>query len=106
MPKVPYTSRIPAASGVGLYEPVHGSAPDIAGQDKANPLAAIGSVAMLLEHSLEQPEAARSVREAVAVVLEEGHRTGDLVLKGEEREIIGCSAMGNLVLEKLAAGSS
>jgi len=92
-----------AAGGVGLYEPVHGSAPDIAGQDKANPLAAIGSVAMLLEHSLDAPEAARSVREAVAAVLEEGHRTADLVLPGEEREIIGCSAMGDRVLEKLDA---
>jgi len=92
-----------AAGGVGLYEPVHGSAPDIAGQDKANPLAAILSVGMLLEHSFDAPEAARWVQRAVEAVLEAGHRTGDLVLAGEQRETIGCSAMGDLVLEKLAA---
>jgi 3-isopropylmalate dehydrogenase len=92
-----------AAGGVGLYEPVHGSAPDIAGQDKANPLAAILSVGMLLEHSFDAPETARWVQRAVEAVLDAGHRTGDLVLEGEQRETIGCSAMGDLVLEKLAA---
>ncbi len=96
---------LPSASlgqgGVGLYEPVHGSAPDIAGQDAANPLAAILSSAMLLEHSLQLPAAAASIREAVAAVLGEGHRSGDLVLPGEDRPITGCRAMGDLVLEQL-----
>ncbi len=94
---------LPSASlgegGVGLYEPVHGSAPDIAGQDVANPLAAILSAAMLLEHSLDAPGAAESVRAAVAAVLESGHRTADLAAPGAPR--IGCREMGDLVLRQL-----
>lgn len=90
-----------AEGGVGLYEPVHGSAPDIAGQDAANPLAAILSVAMLFEHSLDAPEAAADIRSAAAAVLEDGHRTGDLILAGEDRPVMGCRAMGDLVLEQL-----
>jgi 3-isopropylmalate dehydrogenase len=89
------------AGGIGLYEPVHGSAPDIAGEDAANPLAAILSAAMLLEHSLEAPEAAGAVRRAVAGVLEAGHRTADLRAPDEGREALGCRAMGDLVIEKL-----
>jgi 3-isopropylmalate dehydrogenase len=88
------------AGGIGLYEPVHGSAHDIAGKDVANPLAAILSVAMLLDHSLAAPEAARAVREAVEAVLDAGHRTADLLLPGEERETVGCRAMGDLVLAR------
>jgi len=98
---------LPSASlahgGFGLFEPVHGSAPDIAGQDKANPLAAILSVAMLLETSLDCPKGAAEVRAAVAQVLADGHRTGDLVLAGERRPVIGCVAMGDLVLAAWAA---
>ncbi|RIL07057.1 MAG: 3-isopropylmalate dehydrogenase [Proteobacteria bacterium] len=90
------------AGGIGLYEPVHGSAPDIAGKDAANPLAAILSAAMLLEHSLAAHDAARRVRDAVTAVLEAGHRTADLVLPGEQRPTIGCRAMGDRVLEALA----
>jgi 3-isopropylmalate dehydrogenase len=89
------------AGGVGLYEPVHGSAPDIAGQDVANPLAAILSAAMLLEHSLDSPEAAGAIRTAVGEVLAGGHRSADLVLAGEDRPVVGCVAMGDLVLEQL-----
>jgi 3-isopropylmalate dehydrogenase len=89
--------------GIGLYEPVHGSAPDIAGKDAANPLAAILSAAMLLEHSLNAPEAAQAVREAVAGVLSAGHRTLDLVVAGEGTPITGCRAMGDLVVAKLEA---
>lgn len=98
---------LPSASlgegGVGLYEPVHGSAPDIAGQDLANPLAAILSVAMMFEHTFDKPQAAHAVREAVTAVLAEGHRTADLVLEGETRPSLGCQAMGDRVLDKLAA---
>ena len=90
------------AGGIGLYEPVHGSAPDIAGQDVANPLAAILSAAMLLEHSFRAHDAARRIRDAVTAVLEAGHRTGDLVLPGESRPRMGCRAMGDLVLAELA----
>lgn len=89
------------AGGLGLYEPVHGSAPDIAGRDVANPLAAILSAAMLLEHSLGAADAARAVRDAVSSVLDAGHRTADLVLAGEKRTTLGCSAMGDRVLEAL-----
>ena len=98
---------LPSASlgegGVGLYEPVHGSAPDIAGRDVANPLAAILSAAMLLEHSLQAPDAANSVRRAVAAVLSEGHRTGDIARPGDA--VIGCRAMGDLVVAKVEAGA-
>jgi 3-isopropylmalate dehydrogenase len=97
---------LPSASlgegGVGLYEPVHGSAPDIAGQDRANPLAAILSAAMLLEHSLDAPEAARELRDAVAAALASGARTADLLAPGEPGPALGCRAMGELVLAKLA----
>ncbi|MCS5635034.1 MAG: 3-isopropylmalate dehydrogenase, partial [Myxococcota bacterium] len=92
-----------ASGGFGLYEPVHGSAPDIAGQDKANPLAAILSAAMLLETSLGCAEGAAAVRAAVSDVLAAGHRTGDLVLEGQDHEIVGCRAMGDLVLASVEA---
>ena len=96
---------LPSASlgegGIGLYEPVHGSAPDIAGQDRANPLAAILSAAMLLEHSLDAPEAAQRVRDAVAATLAAGHRTADLAGFGGTGAPIGCRRMGELVLERL-----
>ena len=98
---------LPSASlgegGIGLYEPVHGSAPDLAGRDAANPLAAILSAAMLLEHSLAAPEAAGAVRAAVSRVLEAGHRTADLVPAGRDTPTLGCAAMGERVLEALEA---
>jgi len=98
---------LPSASlgegGVGLYEPVHGSAPDIAGQDAANPLATILSVAMMLEHTFDRADAATAVRDAVGAVLAAGHRTGDLLAAGEERPALGCVAMGDRVLEALLA---
>jgi 3-isopropylmalate dehydrogenase len=87
------------AGGVGLYEPVHGSAPDIAGQDRANPLAAILSAAMLLEHSLDCGDAAQALRGAVSAALASGARTADLASPGETA--VGCRAMADLVLEKL-----
>jgi len=90
-----------AAGGVGLYEPVHGSAPDIAGRDAANPLAAILSAAMLLEHSFDRADLAGRIREAVSAVLADGLRTGDLVLPGEQRDTLGCRAMGDAVVERL-----
>lgn len=94
---------LPSASlgeGVALYEPVHGSAPDIAGQGKANPLAMILSAAMMLELSCQAPEAAASVRRAVNGVLEEGYRTGDIAEEGSS--IVSCSEMGDLVTERLS----
>lgn len=88
-----------AASGTGLYEPVHGTAPDIAGQDLANPLATILSVGMMFRYSLELPEAADRIDAAVAQVLEQGHRTADIIGAGDNP--IGCKAMGDLVLAQL-----
>lgn len=94
---------LPSASlgegGMGLYEPVHGSAPDIAGRDVANPLAAILSAAMLCEHSLGAKEIAADIRRAVASVLDAGHRTADLVPPGQVH--VGCKKMGALVLAGL-----
>jgi len=88
-----------AASGTGLYEPVHGTAPDIAGQDSANPLATILSVGMMFRYSLDLPEAADKIDGAVARVLEQGHKTADIAADGETP--VGCQAMGRLVLEQL-----
>ena len=88
-----------AASSTGLYEPVHGTAPDIAGQDLANPLATILSVGMMFRYSLDLPKAADRIDNAVAKVLEQGHRTADIVAAGTDP--VGCQAMGKLVLEQL-----
>lgn len=84
---------------VGLYEPIHGSAPDIAGRDLANPLGAILSAAMLLDLSLGQPAAARAVETAVGRVLAAGLRTADVRQDG--CKVIGCAAMGDAVLQEL-----
>ena len=80
---------------LGLYEPVHGSAPDIAGQDKANPLAAILSAAMMLRHSFGLDEAAERVERAVRRVLADGLRTGDIHEAGTR--LVGTEAMGDAV---------
>ena len=89
-----------AGCRVGLFEPIHGSAPDIAGRDEANPLAAILSAAMLLEHSLGLRAEAEIIGQAVEGVLREGYRTRDLG-GGPGTKVIGCKAMGRLVREKL-----
>jgi 3-isopropylmalate dehydrogenase len=85
---------------VGVYEPIHGSAPDIAGQGVANPLAAILSVAMLLRHSLELEDEARAVEGAVEAVLVEGYRTKDIY--GENTTLVGTAEMGDLVAERIS----
>ena len=84
----------------GLYEPIHGSAPDIAGQDKANPLATILSAAMLMRYSLGQPDAADAIEAAVAAVVADGLRTPDLAQPG--CQIVGCRDMGAAVTQRLA----
>ncbi|MFV1957151.1 MAG: 3-isopropylmalate dehydrogenase [bacterium] len=91
---------LPSASlggGSALYEPVHGSAPDIAGEGKANPLAMILSMAMMFEISFEMDEAAGSVRKAVEEVLGNGYRTGDIMSEG--CKLVSCAAMGDLVAD-------
>ena len=85
---------------VGLYEPIHGSAPDIAGRDEANPLAAILSGAMLLEHSLGMKSEAEQIVQAVESVVRDGFRTRDLGA-GSGTKMVGCKAMGRLVRERL-----
>ena len=89
------------AEAKGLYEPVHGSAPDIAGTDRANPLATILSAAMLLRYSLNAPEAAAAIEGAVASVLAQGHRTADLIVDGNHGGAIGTRAMGDAVVAAL-----
>lgn len=87
------------ATGPGVYEPVHGSAPDIAGQDKANPLAQVLSVAMMLHYGLNQPVAAQKIEQAVHQVLDQGYRTGDIMSEGMKQ--VGCKQMGELLLKTL-----
>ena len=85
----------------GLYEPIHGSAPDIAGQDKANPLATILSVAMMFRYTFARAEVADRIERAVRAVLAKGLRTGDIAMAGEKT--IGTRAMGEAVAAALAA---
>ena len=79
---------------LGLYEPIHGSAPDIAGTGVANPLATILSCAMLLRYSLNQQEAANAIERAVQLALEEGWRTADIAAG---KQSIGTQQMGDIV---------
>ena len=82
-----------------LYEPIHGSAPDIAGQNKANPLATILSVAMMLRYSFALAEEAQCIEDAIASVLESGYRTADIMEEGKEP--VNCVQMGDLVAFKI-----
>lgn len=95
---------LPSASldehGKGMYEPVHGSAPDIAGQNKANPLATILSVAMMLRYSLAKPELADKVELGVRRALQNGYRTGDIAQPGEK--VVSTSAMGDAVVDSMS----
>ena len=84
---------------LGLYEPSHGSAPDIAGQDKANPLATILSAAMLLRYSFDMETEARAVENAVAAVLRDGYRTPDIYTEGTKK--VGTREMGALVMARI-----
>lgn len=88
------------SSGPGVYEPVHGSAPDIAGQNKANPIAQVLSAAMMLRYGLDQPEAASRIEQAVLKVLDQGKRTGDIMSEG--MTLVGCREMGDALLAALA----
>lgn len=98
---------LPSASlsdgGPGLYEPIHGSAPDIAGKGIANPCGAILSAAMLLRHSLGQDSAAKAVETAVSKTLQSGLRTPDLTHGEREYRTVGTEAFGDAVIERLEA---
>ncbi len=90
---------LPSASvgnKVGLYEPIHGSAPDIAGQGIANPIATIASAAMLLRYELNEIEAANAIESAIKRVLADGYRTGDIGAF-DAKEIVSCSEMGSII---------
>lgn len=94
---------LPSASldenGKGMYEPIHGSAPDIAGQDRANPLATVLSVAMMLRYSLDQAGLAERIEAAVNQVLDDGLRTADIFSEGARE--VSCSEMGDAVVAAL-----
>lgn len=96
---------LPSASiGSGkpaLYEPIHGSAPDIAGQDKANPIATVLSVAMMFKYSFDLSEESKAIEQAVDAVLSAGWHTADTM--GEADKLVGCKEMGRLIREALKA---
>jgi 3-isopropylmalate dehydrogenase len=89
------------ASNPAVFEPVHGSAPDIAGQDKANPLAQVLSAAMMLRYGLNEPTAADDIEQGVLQVLQRGDRTGDIMSPG--MNLLGCRAMGEALIQVLEA---
>lgn len=86
---------------IGMYEPIHGSAPDIAGQDIANPLGTILSVAMMLRYSFNMAAEADAIENAVNAVLDKGYRTGDIMQEGCVK--VKCSKMGDLVAENISS---
>ena len=94
---------LPSASlgetGCGLYEPIHGSAPDIAGTDTANPIATILSAAMMLRYSFDMEAEANAIERAVDKVLEENYRTADIMSEG--CILTGCKAMGDLIADRI-----
>jgi 3-isopropylmalate dehydrogenase len=90
------------AGKLGLYEPIHGSAPDIAGKNIANPIATILSVAMMLRHSLEQDAAAALIEKAVTKVLESGMRTADIAMAGQVP--VGTDKMGEAIVKGVGSG--
>ena len=84
---------------LGLYEPSHGSAPDIAGQDKANPIATILSAAMMLRYSFDLNKEADDIENAIKEVLKKGYRTIDIMSEG--KELVGTKAMGDLIVKEI-----
>jgi 3-isopropylmalate dehydrogenase len=87
------------ATKLGLYEPSHGSAPDIAGQDKANPIATILSAAMMLRYSFDLEQEADAIEAAVKKVLQDGYRTVDIMSEGKTK--VGTIQMGDLICERI-----
>ena len=93
------SASLGVSGATGVFEPVHGSAPDIAGQDKANPLAQVLSAAMMLRYGLNQPRGAELIEQAVLQVLDRGDRTGDIMSPGMNQ--LGCCAMGDALIQSL-----
>jgi len=94
------------ATSCGLYEPIHGSAPDIAGQDIANPIGTILSAAMMLRFSFDMEKEAQAIENAVSAVLDAGYRTADIMPQADDEAAgctrVGCAEMGRQIIEKLA----
>jgi 3-isopropylmalate dehydrogenase len=90
-------------SGPGVFEPCHGSAPDIAGQDKANPLAMILSAAMMLQYDLDRAEEAKILETAVEAVLDQKLRTPDIKQDNDGCKLVGCKEMGEAVASAIMA---
>ena len=90
-----------SSTTLGMYEPIHGSAPDIAGKNIANPLGTILSVAMMLRYSFDMAEEADDIERAVNAVLDKGYRTGDIAGKDESVKRVSCSEMGDLVCAEI-----
>lgn len=88
------------SSSCGLYEPIHGSAPDIAGMDLANPIGTILSAAMMLRYSFDMPEEADAIENVVSAYLDEGYRTADIMSEGMTK--VGCRECGGIILSRLA----
>ena len=91
----------------GLYEPIHGSAPDIAGRDIANPIGTVLSAAMMLRYSFDMPDEAKAIEDAVSELLDHGYRTGDIMpgTAGEYKKI-GCSECGRIIAENIKKGGT
>ena len=87
------------ATSVGMYEPIHGSAPDIAGKDIANPIGTILSVAMMYRYSFQLEQEALDIEKAVDTILSQGYRTVDMMSEGMKQ--VGCKEMGDLILQAL-----
>lgn len=92
------------ATSRGLYEPIHGSAPDIAGKDIANPIGTILSAAMMLRFSFDMAQEADCIEQAVSAVLSAGYRTGDILPADGDAIQVGCREMGRLIIENLTKG--
>ena len=100
LPSASLGTRKTAHGTFGLYEPIHGSAPDIAGQGKANPIAAILSAALLLRYSLGLNTEAHAIEQAVEQVINAGYRSEDL--REEGKTVVGTEEMGNQIVERLS----
>jgi 3-isopropylmalate dehydrogenase len=99
LPSASIGSRVGAGGPIGLYEPIHGSAPDIAGRDLANPIATIASAALMLSYSFNLDKEAAAIERAILRVLEQGYRTKDIQSPGSRR--VGTKEMGRLICEEL-----
>lgn len=88
------------AGTLGLYEPIHGSAPDIAGTDTANPIATVLAAAMMLRSSFNMHKEAKAIEDAIGAVLEQGYRTADIYAEGNTR--VGCAQMGKLIAKQIS----